>query len=155
MTTKYTTDLGYSDTVLRALALHEVLRRLGFSADDIAFEVAKNAHLAERDCEHVFSPFLFLRAQGRQFAINVDEQEGHSNAEGQALLEEMRTATVAFNAGAHPFDDLDLMNALIQTTLNAMGGAMSLMRALMDKGFEIPMVSSEYLATGRERSKLS
>lgn len=147
---KHTTDLGFSDVVLRVLALHEVLRRLGFSNEHLFFEVAKNLRLADRTDGRLLSPFLLLRAQGRQFAINVDEQHGIDEFEGHALLAEMTAAAKAYNAALHPFDDTDLMNALIHTTLNEMGGTLSLMRALMDKGFDIPMVSSEYLATGRE-----
>jgi hypothetical protein len=152
---RHTTSLGYSDVILRALALYEILRRMGFAPDDISFEVGKNAHLAERDCAHVFSPFLIVRAQDLQYAINLDAQEGLDEADGQTLIDEMGGAISVYNAGAYPFDSLDRMNAVIHATLLDMGGAMTLIRSLMDKGFEIPMVSSEYLATGRERSKLS
>jgi len=91
----------FSDVVQECWCIHQAMRKLGFSADDIYLTMAQDA----RAPQVPVSLFVTLKAQGKEFNITLC---GCSNEdEAEKLLEEWASFASYANEGAFERDFLD------------------------------------------------
>lgn len=125
----------YSLATMRAIAMFEVFRRMGFPSDDIFFEFTRDA-MRMSTPDRAWACFVRLTQGERVFRTTV--ATGLSEAEIDALRDEAMRAAEDYNAQRPPFDDLDALNGVIRETLDAFGGVVSLAAALAAKGIVPP-----------------
>jgi hypothetical protein len=116
--------------VLDLWSAFEALRRLGFSSDHIYFSRCRDA----TDPAKRFAAAVELRCQGKSFIIIVPSTRHKNGATVTAYMDELQQLML------RKFDTLpqDEMLDHFFGWLASMGGAMSLVNGLVNKGFHIP-----------------
>lgn len=106
---------------LECLAIFEAFRRLGYPADKIFFVCFSDAVV------------MSLRHEGLEFAVRVDDFDGHQ-ATCEEIVETWNRAAVAWNGELTESDRLDIWdNSKVKKSATAF------VVLMQTAGFEIPM----------------
>jgi hypothetical protein len=113
-----------SPTMRAFIGTWEVLRKLGYSADDIFFQPSKSVKLGG-----ALGAFCVLRTQGKEFSVDCGPVTSEKDAG-----EEYQRVSKAVSAGEIPQEDMDR----IWWESEACQRSIQLVIAIQGKGFRVP-----------------
>jgi hypothetical protein len=134
------TALGHAHEMIKeALFMHEVLCRLGFAPAAIRIQLANTstpelALFPERTRLYDVCIFVTLAAQGRTWRACV----GPVGLDGLTFEKEWKKAVEAFNAAAHSDGQREWEQS------RARNDSLSIERALVERGFQIPKAATVF-----------